>query len=201
MRILRRLAREATLDELAQETGLARSTTHHHLTQLRAGGLVALRGNARGYWYALRPEGLADARRALGELGEAARDGSSRSSRGARRLLAAATLVLSRRRAARRRARACRAGAPAVPPTRSPGDGGRERPGAERRLGQRGFVSRYGMTSLSSGSRYLSGSSCRYGCDGRLMNAASSWPTFCTACQTPAGMLRARGRGRRCGGR
>jgi DNA-binding transcriptional ArsR family regulator len=69
VQILRRLAiGDATLDELAEATGLARSTTHHHLTQLRAAGLAALRGNARGYWYALRPEGLAEARRALEEL-------------------------------------------------------------------------------------------------------------------------------------
>jgi len=66
LRILRRLAAaDATLDELAAETGLARSTTHHHLTHLRAGGLVSLRGNARGYWYALRAEGLAEAQRTL----------------------------------------------------------------------------------------------------------------------------------------
>jgi DNA-binding transcriptional ArsR family regulator len=72
VRILRRLAQgHATLDELADTAGVGRSTTHHHLAQLRAGGLVALGGNARGYWYALRPEGLAEARRALGELGEA----------------------------------------------------------------------------------------------------------------------------------
>lgn len=69
LRILRRLAEaDATLDELAGAAGLARSTTHHHLTQLRAGGLVALRGNARGYWYALRPEGLTDAQRTIGGL-------------------------------------------------------------------------------------------------------------------------------------
>ncbi len=69
VQILRRLAlAEATLDELAEASGLARSTTHHHLTQLRAAGLVALGGNARGYWYALRPEGLADAQWAIGEL-------------------------------------------------------------------------------------------------------------------------------------
>jgi len=69
VQILRRLAlADATLDELAEASGLARSTTHHHLTQLRAAGLVALRGNARGYWYALRPDGLADAQRAIGEL-------------------------------------------------------------------------------------------------------------------------------------
>jgi DNA-binding transcriptional ArsR family regulator len=69
VRILRRLVEaDATLDELADAVGLARSTTHHHLTQLRAAGLVALRGNARGYWYALRPEGLAEAQRAIGGL-------------------------------------------------------------------------------------------------------------------------------------
>ena len=69
VRILRRLVEaDATLDELAEAVGLARSTTHHHLTRLRAAGLVALRGNARGYWYALRPEGLAEAQRAIGGL-------------------------------------------------------------------------------------------------------------------------------------
>ena len=69
VRILRRLvASNATLDELAEAVGLARSTTHHHLTQLRAAGLVSLGGNARGYWYALRPEGVAEAQRAIGGL-------------------------------------------------------------------------------------------------------------------------------------
>jgi DNA-binding transcriptional ArsR family regulator len=69
VRILRRLVEaDATLDELAEAVGLARSTTHHHLTQLRAAGLVSLGGNARGYWYALRPEGLAEAQRAIGGL-------------------------------------------------------------------------------------------------------------------------------------
>src|SRR6266540_1157156 len=33
------------LDEVAAELGLARSTVHHHLALLRAGGLVGLRGN------------------------------------------------------------------------------------------------------------------------------------------------------------
>jgi len=67
--ILRRLASgDATLDELADATGLAKSTAHHHLAQLRAAGLVTLRGNARGYWFALRSEGLADAQRAIGDL-------------------------------------------------------------------------------------------------------------------------------------
>jgi DNA-binding transcriptional ArsR family regulator len=69
IRILRRLvAGEATLGELAEEAGLAKSTAHHHLAQLRTAGLVTLRGNARGYWYGLRPEGLAEARSLLGEL-------------------------------------------------------------------------------------------------------------------------------------
>jgi DNA-binding transcriptional ArsR family regulator len=67
--ILRRLADgDATLDELAESAGLAKSTAHHHLARLRAAGLVALRGNARGYWYALRAQGLAEAQLALGEL-------------------------------------------------------------------------------------------------------------------------------------
>ncbi len=73
--LLRRLASgHATLDELAGSAGLAKSTAHHHLAQLRAAGLVTLGGNARGYWYALRPEGLADAQRALGELVQAPRE-------------------------------------------------------------------------------------------------------------------------------
>lgn len=44
---------EASLDELAAEVGLARSTTHHHLAQLRAARLIVFRGNAAGYFYAL----------------------------------------------------------------------------------------------------------------------------------------------------
>jgi DNA-binding transcriptional ArsR family regulator len=73
--ILRRLASgDATLDELADAAGLAKSTAHHHLGQLRAAGLVALRGNARGYWYALRPEGLSEAQQTIGELVRAPRE-------------------------------------------------------------------------------------------------------------------------------
>jgi DNA-binding transcriptional ArsR family regulator len=72
--ILRRLASgDATLDELADATGLAKSTAHHHLAQLRAAGLVALRGNARGYWYVLSAEGLTEAQQAIGELVRAPR--------------------------------------------------------------------------------------------------------------------------------
>jgi DNA-binding transcriptional ArsR family regulator len=50
---------EASLDELAAEVGLARSTTHHHLAHLRAAGLIIFRGNASGYFYALDLDGLA----------------------------------------------------------------------------------------------------------------------------------------------
>jgi DNA-binding transcriptional ArsR family regulator len=67
--MLRRLAAgNATLAELADAVGLAKSTAHHHLAHLRAAGLVTMHGNARAYWFALRAEGLADARRTLGEL-------------------------------------------------------------------------------------------------------------------------------------
>jgi DNA-binding transcriptional ArsR family regulator len=69
IRILRRLvAGEATLAELVDAADLAKSTAHHHLAQLRAAGLVTLRGNARGYWYGFRAEGLGEARSLLGEL-------------------------------------------------------------------------------------------------------------------------------------
>lgn len=68
--MLRRLAAgEATLAELAETAGAARSTAHHHLAQLRAAGLVTMHGNARTYRFALDREGLAAARRTLGELG------------------------------------------------------------------------------------------------------------------------------------
>ena len=71
VRIVRRLARgEASLGGLAETAGLAKSTAHHHLTALRAAGLVVLRGNARGYWHTLRLEGLADARSLLTDLFE-----------------------------------------------------------------------------------------------------------------------------------
>jgi DNA-binding transcriptional ArsR family regulator len=54
IRILRRLAEgEASLTELAELTGLVKSTAHHHLAQLRAAGLVTVGGNARAYRYAL----------------------------------------------------------------------------------------------------------------------------------------------------
>jgi DNA-binding transcriptional ArsR family regulator len=67
--MLRRLAAgDATLAELAEAAGLAKSTAHHHLAHLRAAGLVTMHGNARAYWFTLRAEGLADGRRTLGEL-------------------------------------------------------------------------------------------------------------------------------------
>jgi len=69
VQMVRRLAAgDASLNELAEVAGVARSTAHHHLAQLRAAGLVTMHGNARGYWFTLRPEGLADARRTLTEL-------------------------------------------------------------------------------------------------------------------------------------
>jgi CofH subfamily radical SAM domain protein len=47
VQILRHLAsRNASLDELAESVGLARSTAHHHLAQLRAAGLGSLPGTA-----------------------------------------------------------------------------------------------------------------------------------------------------------
>jgi DNA-binding transcriptional ArsR family regulator len=69
VQIVRRLAAgEANLSQLAETTGLAKSTVHHHLAYLRAAGLITLRGNARAYWYSLRLEGFADARDLLGVL-------------------------------------------------------------------------------------------------------------------------------------
>jgi DNA-binding transcriptional ArsR family regulator len=65
--LLTRLRRgDASLAELADELGLAKSTTHHHLGQLRAAGLVALAGNAARYRYTLASDGFADAEAMLG---------------------------------------------------------------------------------------------------------------------------------------
>ena len=69
VRMLRRLAvGDASLTELAGVAGVARSTAHHHLAHLRNAGLVTMRGNARGYSFSIRPDGLAAARRTLAEL-------------------------------------------------------------------------------------------------------------------------------------
>lgn len=57
IQILRRLAAgAASLTELAELTGLVKSTAHHHLSQLRAAGLVTVSGNARAYRYTLAAE-------------------------------------------------------------------------------------------------------------------------------------------------
>ena len=66
--LLRLRQSQATFAELADEVGLARSTTHHHLAQLRAADLIALRGNARGYHYILDRDGVAAAELLLGAL-------------------------------------------------------------------------------------------------------------------------------------
>jgi DNA-binding transcriptional ArsR family regulator len=64
--ILERLrAGEATLAELAEAVGLAKSTTHHHLGRLRAARLVTLGGNAERYTYVVSEAGVAGATRLL----------------------------------------------------------------------------------------------------------------------------------------
>ena len=64
--ILARLRRgEANLAELADAAALAKSTTHHHLVQLRAAGLITVRGNTQGRTYALDPAGFSEAERLL----------------------------------------------------------------------------------------------------------------------------------------
>jgi DNA-binding transcriptional ArsR family regulator len=47
--------------QLVDETGLTRSTVHHHLALLRDAGLVALEGNARAYTYVPRREAAEEA--------------------------------------------------------------------------------------------------------------------------------------------
>jgi DNA-binding transcriptional ArsR family regulator len=59
---------EVSLTDLARRVGVAKSTAHHHLASLRAAGLVTVRGNARGYWYALSLDGVAESRRLLAQL-------------------------------------------------------------------------------------------------------------------------------------
>jgi biotin operon repressor len=60
--LLKRLQQgDASLGALADELGLAKSTTHHHLGRLRAAGLIALAGNAAGYRYTIAPDGFTDA--------------------------------------------------------------------------------------------------------------------------------------------
>lgn len=54
--------------DLVAETGLTRSTVHHHLGQLRDAGLVALEGNARAYHYVPRRKAAAEAATLVGEI-------------------------------------------------------------------------------------------------------------------------------------
>lgn len=54
--------------DLVAETGLSRSTVHHHLGLLRDAGLVALEGNARAYTYVPRPAAAAEAAELVAEL-------------------------------------------------------------------------------------------------------------------------------------
>src|SRR5262245_42313504 len=58
---------------LVAETGLTRSTVHHHLSQLREARLVDLEGNARAYRYRLHAEALPETVSLLSELLEAKR--------------------------------------------------------------------------------------------------------------------------------
>lgn len=60
--------------DLVEETGLSRSTVHHHLAQLREAGLVALEGNARAYAYVPRRAAAADAAALIAELIETKED-------------------------------------------------------------------------------------------------------------------------------
>ena len=52
---------EASLGDLARSLGLAKSTIHHHVFQLRAARLITVRGNTQGTFYALHPDGFAAA--------------------------------------------------------------------------------------------------------------------------------------------
>jgi DNA-binding transcriptional ArsR family regulator len=67
LRILRRLSEgETSLDELTEMLGLSKSTVHHHISQLRAAGLVRIHVpaedvKAKQRCYTLRDQSLADA--------------------------------------------------------------------------------------------------------------------------------------------
>ena len=72
--ILRLLGRGVDrASELVAETGLTRSTVHHHLSQLRDARLVDLEGNARAYRYRLHAEALPETVSVLSDLLEARR--------------------------------------------------------------------------------------------------------------------------------
>jgi DNA-binding transcriptional ArsR family regulator len=59
---------EASLGDLADAAGLAKSTAHHHLVLLRGAGLVGLRGAARAYRYFLLDDALTSSRNLLAEV-------------------------------------------------------------------------------------------------------------------------------------
>jgi DNA-binding transcriptional ArsR family regulator len=56
------------VSELVARTGLARSTVHHHLGELRDARLIDLEGNARSYRYLPRQEALQDTLALLSEV-------------------------------------------------------------------------------------------------------------------------------------
>jgi DNA-binding transcriptional ArsR family regulator len=56
------------VSHLVEETGLTRSTVHHHLSQLREARLVELEGNARAYRYRPRAEAMSETTHLLSEL-------------------------------------------------------------------------------------------------------------------------------------
>jgi DNA-binding transcriptional ArsR family regulator len=67
--ILRLLARGVDrASRLVAETGLTRSTVHHHLSQLRGARLVDLEGNARRYRYLPRQDALQETLALLSEV-------------------------------------------------------------------------------------------------------------------------------------
>jgi DNA-binding transcriptional ArsR family regulator len=67
--ILALLARgHGQVSVLVEQTGLSRSTVHHHLAHLREVGLVVLEGNARAYTYRPRWEALEETSSLLSEL-------------------------------------------------------------------------------------------------------------------------------------
>ncbi len=65
LRVLRRISRtEASLDDLVELLGLSKSTVHHHMTVLRAAGLVKVRMQGQHgtkETYSLRPQSLSNA--------------------------------------------------------------------------------------------------------------------------------------------
>ena len=67
--ILSLVARGADrVSELVAQTGLARSTVHHHLAELRDARLIDLEGNARAYRYLPRQEALEETIALLSEV-------------------------------------------------------------------------------------------------------------------------------------